>query len=96
MSYKYTEEDVQEARPSALPLAGTDVEISVGRHGSDVMLWVNKAGIQILRVRLQDGAKDLSDAALMQFSSLSPDFVFRIGDSADGLARLKRSLGMPE
>jgi hypothetical protein len=94
MTYKYTEEDVVEARPNALPLAGTDVEVSLSQRGDDLMLWVNKAGIQILRVRLQDGMKDLSDATLMQFSSLSPDFVFKIGDCADGLARLKRSLGV--
>lgn len=96
MTYKYTDEDVLEARPNALPLAGTDVEVSVGRHGDDLMLWVNKAGIQILRIRLEDGAKDIPDATLMQFSSLSPDFVFKIGDTADGLARLKRSLGVTE
>jgi len=96
MTYKYTEEDVLESRPNALPLAGTDVEVSLGRQGDDLMLWVNKAGIQILRVRLQDGMKDLSDATLMQFSSLSPDFVFRIGDSVEGLERLKRSLGVSD
>ena len=96
MTYKYSDEDVQEARPNALPLAGTDVEISIGFQGHDLMLWVNKAGIQILRVRLKDGAKDLPDATLMQFSSLSPDFTFTIGDSGDGLARLKRSLGLTE
>lgn len=94
MTYKYTEEDVQEARPNTLPLAGTDVEVSIGRQGGDLMLWVNKAGIQILRIRLKDGAKDLSDATLIQFSSFAPDFVFTIGDSAEGLARLKRSLGV--
>lgn len=94
MTYKYTDEDVLEARPSALPLAGTDVEISVGFQGNDLMLWINKAGIQILRIRLQDAAKDIPDATLMQFSSFAPDFVFKIGDSADGLARLKRSLGV--
>ncbi|HEX2841395.1 hypothetical protein [Hyphomicrobium sp.] len=94
MSYKYTDDDVRDARPNALPIADTDVEISVGRQGDDVMLWVNKAGIQILRVRLKAAAKEISDGALVQFSSLSPDFIFPIGDSADGLARLKRSLGM--
>lgn len=96
MAYKYTEEDVVEARPNALPVAGTDVEVSVGRQGDDLMLWVNKAGIQILRVRLKSGVKEISDEALMQFSALSPDFVFLVGDSVDGLARLKRSLGVAE
>lgn len=96
MTYKYTEEDVQDARPNALPIAHTDVEVSVGRQADDLMLWVNKAGVQILRVRLKDGAKDMSDKQLMQFSSLSPDFLFTIGDTADGLARLKRSLGVAE
>lgn len=94
MTYKYTEDDVRDARPNALPMAGTDVEISVARQGADLMLWVSKAGIQILRVRLKDGAQDIPDSALMQFSSLSPDFTFLIGDSADGLERLRRSLGM--
>jgi hypothetical protein len=96
MTYKYTDENVQDARPNSLPVARTDVEVSVGHQGDDLMLWVNKAGVQVLRVRLKDGAKELSNATLMQFSSLSPDFVFTIGDTADGLARLKRSLGAAE
>ncbi|WP_295556701.1 hypothetical protein [uncultured Hyphomicrobium sp.] len=94
MTYKYTDEDVRDARPSTLPVACTDVEISIGQQGDDLTLWLNKAGIQILRIRLTHGAKDMPDAALMQFSSFSPDFVFAIGDCEEGLARLKRSLGM--
>jgi hypothetical protein len=94
MAYKYTEEDVRDTRPDALPVACTHVEVSVGRQQDVLMLWVNKGGIQILCIRLKDGAKEVSDATLMPFSSLSPDFVFTIGDSADGMARLKRSLGM--
>lgn len=94
MAYRYTEADVREARPNALPLAGSDVEVSLDRQGPDLTLWVNKAGIQILRICLKDGAKDLPDATLMQFSSFAPDFTFVIGDSADGLARLRRALGM--
>lgn len=96
MTYKYTEEDVLEARPNALPLAGTDVEVSVVKQGDNLMLWVNKAGVQVLRIRLKDGTKDISDAKLMQFSSLSPDFVFTVGDCAEGLVRLRRSLGMAD
>ena len=94
MTYKYTEVDAREARPNTLPVARTDVEISVGQQDDHLMLWVNKAGIQILRIRLKGGAKDMPDTALMQFSSFAPDFIFTIGDSAEGLARLKRSLGM--
>ena len=96
MTYKYTDEDVRDARPNSLPVPCTDVEVSVGRQGDDLMLWVNKAGIQVLRIRLKDGAKDLSDASLMQFSSLSPDFVFTIGDCPDGLARLRRAVGLAD
>lgn len=96
MTYKYTNEDVQDARSNTLRLAGTDVEISVGYQGHDLMLWVNKASIQILRIRLANAVKDIPELALMEFSSFAPDFVFKIGDCADGLVRLKRSLGMPE
>lgn len=90
----YNEDDVREARPDELPVIGTDVALSVGRQGDDLTLWVNKAGIQVLRIRLKDGAKAMTTETLLGFSTFSPDFVFTIGDSAEGLARLKRSLGL--
>ena len=70
----YTKEDAEHALPDHFPLVDTDIEVSVGRNGDDLTLWVNKGGIQILRIRLQDAAKDMEAKTLFNFSPFSPDF----------------------
>lgn len=88
-----TNDDTIAAMPNQLLIATTDVEISAARSGDDLIVWVNKGGILILRVRLQDAALEISAEQLFAFSTVAPDFVFKIGDTADGMARLRRSLG---
>jgi hypothetical protein len=94
MRMTYTEEDVHDAPSGHLPLVGTDLELCFTRSGNDAVLHVNKGGVMICRIRLQDAGRDLSAEALMQFSTSAPDFMFKVGDSREGMERLKRSLGV--
>ena len=52
------------------------------------------AGWQVFRVRLVDAAKNISDVVLMNFNSVSPDFVFKIGDTKTRMLELGRSVGL--
>lgn len=89
----YTEEDAAEAPPGHVPLPGTDLELCFNRSGNDAVVHVNKAGVMICRIKLQDAMRDTSPELLMLFSTYAPDFAFKVGDSRDGMERLKRSLG---
>jgi hypothetical protein len=90
----YAESDRANAPPNALLLVGTDVEVSASIRGEDIVVHVNKAGILVCRVFLQDAAKEMTGERLTSFSTFAPDFAFKIGDTAGGIARLKRSLGV--
>jgi len=90
----YTEEDCAEAPPGHLPLVGTDLELVFTRSRTDAVVHVNKAGVMICRIKLQEATREMSPELLMLFSTYAPDFAFRVGDSRDGMERLKRSLGL--
>jgi hypothetical protein len=94
MTNVYTQDDVEEAPPGHLPLVGTDLELVFTRAGDDAVVHVNKGSILICRIRLQDALANMSGESLMQFSSYAPDFILKVGDTAEGMARLKRSLGL--
>ena len=78
------------------PIDETDLEISYNMSGDHLVLRVNKAGVCVFRVLLADAAKKMSGDQLFHFSTFAPDFVFKIGDMAEGVARLTRSLGLSE
>ena len=90
----YTEEDRAHATPGHFPLVGSDIEINANIMGGDVMLRVNKAGVLVFRVKLENAATAMTSDTLMRFSPFAPDFVFKIGDSVEGLERMRRSVGM--
>lgn len=90
----YTEDDRVNAVPHHLPLVGSDVEINANVIGNDVVVRVNKAGVLVFRVKLENAATPMTGDALMRFSTFAPDFVFKIGDSAEGLMRLRRAVGL--
>lgn len=90
----YTEDDRLNALPRHMPLVGSDVEINRNVIGNDVVVRVNKAGVLVFRVKLENAATPMTGDALMQFSTFAPDFVLKIGDSAEGLERLRRGLGL--
>ena len=75
-------------------LQGTDLEISYNLMGDDLMLRVNKSGIQVFRVKLKDASKRFSTRALISFNPISPDFAFRIGDTRARMLALARGVGL--
>ena len=92
MIHRHTQTDAAQAPHQHWPLIDTDIEINANVRGKDLIVRVNKNGILILRVLLEDAAKDLDDEVLANFSTFAPDFVFKVGDSHAGVQRLKKSL----
>ena len=57
-------------------LDGTDLQISYNLRGDNLVLRVNKNGVQIFRVMLEGACGKLDETTLLNFNSVSPDFVF--------------------
>jgi hypothetical protein len=92
--------------PGHRPIEDTDLEISYNMSGKDLVLRVNKAGIMVFRVLLKDAAIEQTSETLFRFSTVVPDFVFKIpldecadylsGDIPWLLAQArKHAMGMP-
>ncbi|MGA7324325.1 MAG: hypothetical protein WBX25_07570 [Rhodomicrobium sp.] len=77
-------------------LDGTDLEISYNLSGDGLVLRVNKGPVMIFRVLLRDAAKDMSYEALADFSTVVPDFVFRIGDTRERMYQLAKGVGLDD
>ena len=75
-------------------LEGTDLEIAYNLSGHNLVLRVNKGPVQIFRVMLVDAGKEFTDHKLFHFNTVSPDFVFKIGDVPEGLLAMGRSVGL--
>ncbi len=82
--------------PGHRVLEGTDLEIAYNLRGDDLMLRVNKDGVQIFRVLLEGACKKLEASVLLNFNSVSPEFVFKLGDSKARMLQLARSVGLDE
>ena len=85
-----------EAIPGHRVLEGTDLEIAYNLQGEDLVLRVNKGGVLVFRVLLRDAVKEMPEQQLMDFNSAAPDFMFTVGDSAEGLQRMLASAGLAE
>lgn len=72
----------------------TDLDINWNLSGDDLIVRVNKGPIMIARMILRDAAKTMSAAELMNFSTFSPDFAFRVGDMQEGLQRAMLGAGL--
>ncbi|MFN0217374.1 MAG: hypothetical protein ACKVP4_01025 [Hyphomicrobium sp.] len=94
MTRMYDEDDRANALPNHLPLIGADIEINANVSGDDLVVRVNKGGVQVCRVLLRNAVAALTSDQLFKFSAVSPDFVFNIGDTADGITRLKRAISL--
>jgi hypothetical protein len=74
--------------PGRHRIEGTaDLEIAYNRRGDDVVVRVNKRGVQVFRVLLVDAAKEMTDDDPLKFNVISPDQVFTIGDMDEGVRR---------
>jgi hypothetical protein len=79
--------------PGQRLLAGTDLEIAYTLLGDDLVLRVNKAGVQVFGVVLEDAAKTLTPQKLLELKSEKADLVVRIGSRGDAVAGLGYRLG---
>jgi hypothetical protein len=83
-----------EEPPGHRILDGSDLEIAYNRSGDHLVLRVNKGPVQVFRVMLVDAFKHFDDHKLFNFNSVSPDFVFKIGDVREGLMAIGRAVGL--
>jgi hypothetical protein len=64
-------------------LDGTDLEIAYNLQGDDLVLRVNKAGVQVFRVCLREAVPELLGSRLLEFNSMAPDLMFTVGDNEE-------------
>jgi hypothetical protein len=60
------------------------------------MLRVNKGPVLVFRVQLKDVLKPMTDAELVNFDSVAPDFIFKIGECRERMFQLAKGLGFPD
>lgn len=72
----------------------TDLEVNCNLNGDDLVVRVNKGPTMVARIILRDAAKIMTVEQLMNFSPLSPDFAFRVGDMKEGLQRMLQKAGL--
>jgi hypothetical protein len=75
-------------------IPGTDIEINWNLSGDDLVVRVNKGPTMVARMILRDAAKVMTGGELMNFSTVSPDFAFRVGDMKEGLQRAIQKAGL--
>lgn len=65
--------------PGRRTLEGTDLEIAYSLLGEDLVLRVNKAGVQVFGVVLENAAKAMTAHQMLELKSESADLVVPIG-----------------
>ena len=79
--------------PGHRPLAGTDLEIAYNLLGDDLVLRVNKAGVQVFGVVLENARKALTAKQLLALKTEKSDLVVTIGTRGDTVANVGYRLG---
>src|SRR5262245_19622269 len=79
--------------PGRRTLDGTDLEIAYTLLGHDLVLRVNKAGVQVFGVVLQDAAKAMTARQLLDLKTENSDLVVTVGTRADTVAEMGYRLG---
>ncbi len=74
-------------------LDGTDLEIAYNLLGDDLVLRVNKAGVQVFGVVLENAGKAMTTQQLLELKTQSADLVVAIGPRGDALANVGYRLG---
>ena len=74
-------------------LDGTDLEIAYNLLGDDLMLRVNKSGVQVFGVLLENAGKAMTAQQLLDLKTESSDLVVRIGTRSDAVASIGYRLG---
>jgi hypothetical protein len=74
-------------------LDGTDLEIAYNLLGDDLVLRVNKAGVQVFGVVLENAAKTMTAQQLLEFRTEKSDLVLRLGSRGEAAANIGYRLG---
>ena len=82
-----------EQTPGRQLLEGTDLEIAYNLLGDDLVLRVNKAGVQIFGVVLEKAGKPLTAQQLQELKAESSDLVVTVGTRADTARNVGFALG---
>jgi hypothetical protein len=82
-----------EQTPGRRLLDGTDLEIAYNLLGNDLVLRVNKAGVQVFGVVLENAGKALTVQQLLEFKAESADLVVSIGTRGEAAAKMGYRLG---
>ncbi len=82
-----------EQTPGRRILDGTDLEIAYNLLGDDLVLRVNKAGVQVLGVVLEKVAKPMTAQQLSELKAESSDLVVTVGTRADTARNVGFALG---
>jgi len=72
---------------------GTDLEIAYNLIGDNLVLRVNKAGVQVFGVVLENAAKRMSAQQLLELKSEKSDLVVTVGTRSDAIANIGYRLG---
>ena len=82
-----------EQTPGRRLLDGTDLEIAYNLLGDDLVLRVNKAGVQVFGVVLENARKELTAKQLLELKTEKSDLVVSIGPRGDTVANVGFALG---
>ena len=74
-------------------LGGTDLEIAYSLLGDDLVLRVNKAGVQVFGVVLENAAKTMTAQQLLELKAEKSDLVVRLGTRGETAANIGYRLG---
>jgi len=79
--------------PGYRALEGTDLEIAYSLLGDDLVLRVNKAGVQVFGVVLENAARTLTAQQLLELKTEKSDLVVRLGTRGETAAKIGYQLG---
>ena len=79
--------------PGRRPIDGTDLEIAYRLLGDNLVLRVNKAGVQVFGVVLENAGKAMTAQQLLDLKTEKSDLVVTIGTRADTVAKIGFALG---
>jgi len=79
--------------PGRRPLDGTDLEIAYTLLGDDLVLRVNKAGVQVFGVVLEDAGRAMTPQQLLELKTEKSDLVVQIGPRGETAANFGYRLG---
>ena len=82
-----------EATPGRRLLQGTDLEIAYDLVGDDLVMRVNKAGVEVFGVVLENAAKAMTAEQMLKLKAEKSDLVVSIGPRKDTVANVGFALG---